>query len=192
MGRWAAGEGFELEGMAGIVSAKTTNAAVDPIALGTSAVARCRAAAQSRLFALSAEGAHLLSSIDGNAWVARARVGETTGLFLKAWVAYRDGLDPVAARLLTDPSMEAPVGFLNEGGWTGGARAGIPWAKYLTTRGGVDVDFSSQAIVAAVGTLELRDGCGCFRLRATGAHRMGRDGIDVWISIDVTAEMMKR
>jgi hypothetical protein len=128
----------------------------------------------------------LISALRGDAWVARARVGETTGISLKAWVASRVGIDPVTARLLTDPSLEAPVGFLEEGGWTGGARASIPWFKYVTTRGGVDVDFTERSLIAAVGTLEIKDSCGCFRFRA------GREGIDVWIGVDVTPEMARR
>ena len=33
--------------------------------------------------------------------------------------------------------------------------------------------------------LELRDHCGCIILRGTGAHRIGREGVDVWITIDL-------
>ena len=56
----------------------------------------------------------------------------------------------------------------------------------------VDVDFTERSLIAAVGTLEIKDSCGCFRFRATGAHRMGREGIDVWIGVDVTPEMARR
>ncbi len=191
LAKWARGEGFEIEASAGATYAKPdrrTDAAPD----GVFATVRWRAEAQGRYYAVAAEGAHLISALRGDAWVARARVGETTGISLKAWVASRVGIDPVTARLLTDPSLEAPVGFLEEGGWTGGARASIPWFKYVTTRGGVDVDFTERSLIAAVGTLEIKDSCGCFRFRATGAHRMGREGIDVWIGVDVTPEMARR
>ncbi len=191
LAKWAKGEGFEIEATMGTAAARPIGKQ-DAARDGLFAVARWRAEAQHRYVALTAEGAHLIAAVAGNAWVARARVGETTGLFMKAWVASRVGVDPVTARLLTDPSLESPVGFLAEGGWTGGVRASIPWFKYVTTRGGVDVDFTERTLLAAVGTLELRDSCGCFRFRATGAHRLGREGIDVWISLDVTPEMIGR
>jgi hypothetical protein len=31
----------------------------------------------------------------------------------------------------------------------------------------------------------MHDPCNCVVLRATGAHRIGRPGIDVWISVDL-------
>lgn len=191
LAKWARGEGFELEATFGTIYAKPDGKA-DVARDGVLAVGRWRAEAQGRYYAVAAEGAHLVSSNRGDAWVARARLGEVTSVSLKTWVASRVGVDPVTARLLTDPSLEAPVGFFEEGGWTGGARASIPWFKYVTTRGGVDVDFTAQSLVAAVGTLEVRDACGCFRFRATGAHRIGREGVDVWIGVDVTPEMAHR
>lgn len=194
--RWAKGEGLSLEGTVGAVIAHPTDASLSagdaPLLEGATPLARWRAAAQASLLAVSAEGAHVIGDRDGHAYVARVRVGESSGLFARAWIAARQGLDPVAARLLTDPAMETPTGFLSEGGTTGGVRAGIPWAKFLATRGGVDVDLGERTLVAAVATIELRDGCGCFRVRATGAHRLGRDGVDVWLSLDLTPESAKR
>ena len=40
-------------------------------------------------------------------------------------------------------------------------------------------------LVAAVGALELHDPCGCVVVRATAAHRIGRDGVDVWLTVDL-------
>ena len=40
-------------------------------------------------------------------------------------------------------------------------------------------------VTAAWATIELRDKCGCFRVRINGAHRLGREGVDVWLGIDL-------
>jgi hypothetical protein len=40
-------------------------------------------------------------------------------------------------------------------------------------------------LVAAVAALEFHDPCNCVILRATGAHRVGRAGVDAWISVDL-------
>jgi hypothetical protein len=47
------------------------------------------------------------------------------------------------------------------------------------------VDFDGRQLVAAVASLELHDPCNCVVVRATAAHRIGRDGIDAWLSVDL-------
>ncbi len=194
LGRWGARQAFEVEALVGGVSALRPPAGANATGLApaTSPLIRWRAASQSPAFALVAEGGHFLGEAAGSAWVARARVGDASAWSLRAWVASRVGVDPAASRLLSDSSETVAVGFLSEGGWTGGARASIPWTKFVSTRGGVDVDFTAERLVAAVATLELRDACGCFRFRATGSRRMGREGVDLWVSLDVTPEAAVR
>ena len=99
--------------------------------------------------------------------------------------AERDGVDPVLARAITDAPLEPSSGFLSSMGWTAGAGAGIPWTYWLATTGGVNVDLTAQVLVAARGGIELRDHCGCLRVRANAAHRIGRDGVDAWVTIDL-------
>jgi hypothetical protein len=122
---------------------------------------------------------------DGGAFVARARIGPATGLHVTAHVAERDGVDPLVARALTDAPLEPASGFLSAPGWTGGARLGIPLGSRITTRAGADYDFDARQLVAALGALELHDPCGCVVVRATAAHRIGRDGVDVWVTVDL-------
>ena len=63
----------------------------------------------------------------------------------------------------------------------------IPWSQMVTTSVGADVDASRQELVAARAAVELRDRCGCLTLRAMSSHRIGRDGVDVWIALDFLA-----
>jgi hypothetical protein len=153
-------------------------------------VARGRAALSSADVALSAEGARVTSvggAGAGGAFVARGRVGSADGIHLTLLAAERDGIDPVAARALTDSALEPSGGFLASTGWSAGARARIPWTSWLATTGGADGDLTAQVLVAARAGLELRDHCGCLVLRANGAHRIGREGVDVWVTIDLAA-----
>jgi hypothetical protein len=183
LARWARGDGLELEANAGGI--------VDDSG-AFRGVVRWRALAGGRVFGLSGEGAHVFSSAEdasGDAFVVRARVGfseqSAAGPSVSAHVAARDGVDPVAARLLTDATIEPAAGMLATAGYSGGIRASVPWTHWLTTRGGVEMDLSALVVTAATGSIELRDKCGCFRIRFSASHRLGRDGVDVWTTIDL-------
>jgi hypothetical protein len=148
---------------------------------------RARASAGGSWAAFHADFARVFgpASSAGGAWIASARVGPQGSLHLSAHVAERDGVDPIVARALVDPPLEPDSRFLVVAGWTGGARLGLPLGSRVTARGGADVDFGAREIVAAAGSLEFHDPCGCVVLRANGAHRIGRPGVDVWIAVDV-------
>lgn len=148
---------------------------------GTSALLRTRAAASMPLVGFDVESGHTKR---GHAVTARARLGHADGLRLHANVAARDGIDPVYARALTDAPLEPAAGFLADTGTTGGATVVVPWMRALTTSVGADGDANARELVAIRGGLELKDRCGCLSLRANGAHRIGREGVDVWITLD--------
>ncbi len=193
LARWARGDGFEIDAHAGGV----VDGAGDARGL-----VRWRALAGGRVLGLSAEGAHVFGNTSppqsggairtpesGDAFVVRARVGlsqrDAAGPTVTAHLAMRDGVDPVAARLLTDAPIEPAAGLFATSGVSGGIRASVPWTKWLVTRGGVEMDLTAVELTAATGTVEIRDGCGCFRIRLSAAHRLGRDGVDVWANIDL-------
>jgi hypothetical protein len=148
---------------------------------------RARASISGGWVGLRADFARVLltSDRDGGALVARARVGPSAGLHVTAHIAERDGVDPLVARALTDAPLEPSSGFLSTAGWSGGARVAVPLGSRMTTRAGADYDFQGQELVAALGALELHDPCGCVVVRATAAHRIGRDGVDVWVTVDL-------
>lgn len=137
--------------------------------------------------ALGADFARTLapSSEVGGAFVSKARVGPASGLNIAVHVAERDRVDPQIARVLLDPALEPESGFLLYSGWTGGARAGVPLGSRVALRGGADVDLDARSLVAAVAAVEVHDPCNCLVARITGAHRIGRSGTDVWLSIDL-------
>ena len=151
---------------------------------------RARASATGTWVALRAELARVFaaSGSEGGALLARARIGPESGANLAAHVAERDGVDPIIARTLVDAPLEPASGFLALPGWTGGARVAVPLGARITARAGADVDYPTARttqLVAAVAALELHDPCNCVVVRASAAHRIGRDGIDVWLTVDL-------
>ena len=49
-----------------------------------------------------------------------------------------------------------------------------------------DVDLDAHSLLAVRGLARYRHPCGCFGLGVVAAHRVGRDGVDVTLSVDVT------
>jgi hypothetical protein len=121
----------------------------------------------------------------GGALVSSARLGPASGLSLNVHVAERDRVDPMMARSLLDPAVEPESGFMSSSGWWGGARANLPLGSSVALRGGADVDLGAPALVAALAGVEVHDPCNCLVARLNGAHRIGRGGVDVWLSIDL-------
>ena len=179
LGRWGSREGGELEVSAGVVGEDHGRARP---------VLRWRGATSSTWIGAGGEAARVFG-VDGPAGVAAAaryRFGRADSLHIGAVLAYREGVDPVIARALGDAPLEPASGFLSREGLTGGARLAVPWSSVVTTTVGADGDLSARELVAARGSIELRDRCGCLVVRGTGAHRIGREGVDVWVTIDLS------
>jgi hypothetical protein len=192
VGRWSSKEAFELGLVGGAAfGARGDLARALPLARG-------RAAATLVWLGVSADVATVLGgesdaalstgTSNGFAAVGRARVGRADGLRLLANVAARAGIDPVLARAVVDAPLEPASGFLVQEGTTGGAGLVVPWARAVTTSIGADGDATRRELVAARAGIELRDRCGCFTLRVMGAHRLGREGVDVWLALDFAAD----
>ncbi len=185
LGRWSRREAVEM-----VLAAGAAYGADGAHGLTARTIARGELSATHPIFGARVDSGHVLPGAGdaGDVVVARVRIGPADGLRVVANVATRDGIDPTLARALSDGAIEAPAGFLASRGTTGGAGVVIPWFRALSTSAGVDVDATHQELVAARAGLELRDRCNCVTLRANGAHRIGRDGVDVWIALDFTAD----
>ncbi len=182
LGRWAARRGLEAAVDVGGASGQDEPSAV---------LARWRFAGSTPFVGLGAEGADLLppsasaSRAWGHAMAGRLRLGPERAFHVGLLVAGRDGVDPVLARALTDAPLAASSGFLATTGWTSGARATVPITTLVTARAGGDVDLTAQKLVGVRGSLEVHDKCQCLALRLSAAERLGRDGVDVWVSVDL-------
>jgi len=178
LGKWGARSGTELALTTGLVGGD-----VQP----TAGMVRWRAASSSQWFGMGAEGADVFGPGLGynHAFSLRARVGPLTSFNVALIAVDRDGLDPVVARVLTDAPLASSVGFLASPGWSGGARIAVPITRFVTARGGIDGDLTAERLVGARGSLELHDHCGCVAVRLSAAERIGREGVDVWLNVDL-------
>jgi len=181
LGQWGARRGLEVAGDVGGVGGDQQ---------ATALVVRWRAAASASVVGLGAEGADVAGPSGGwgHALSVRARVGAPRSLSLAVTVAGREGVDPVVARALTDAPLASSAGFLATSGWSGGARVTLPLTPFVTARGGLDGDLTAERLVAARGSLEVHDHCGCVAVRLSAAERLGRDGVDVWLSVDLAPQ----
>jgi hypothetical protein len=167
-----------------------TSADVDLIAGAVGGGGRARPALRGRVEAtggwwlLEGDAARVQEGATvGGALLTRGRLGPAAGLHLSVHAEERDGIDPIVARALVDAPLEPASGFLVAEGWTGGAGVGLPLGGRITLTGGADGDANAREIVDARGSIELHDPCGCVVLRATVAHRIGRDGVDAWLAV---------
>ena len=172
IGRWGTRTSAQIDASAGVVGDATQ---LRP-------VLRARASASEGWVGLRADFARVVApSSAGGALLARARLGPSSGLNVALHVAGRDGVDPVLARALVDAPLEPASGWLASTGWTAGARVAVPLGSRVTARAGADEDLTAQRLVAALAALGVHDPCGCVVVRASAAHRIGRDGVDVWL-----------
>jgi hypothetical protein len=185
LGRWGRREAIEISASGGgAFGSNATASRIRPLARG-------RLAATLTWLGAGLETGHVAGDANakgGAAVVARLRLGRTNGPRVLANIATREGIDPILARALTEAALESPAGFLAAEGTTGGAGLVIPWAHAITTSVGTDADATARELVALRGGIELRDRCGCVTLRANGSHRLGRNGVDVWVALDFAAD----
>jgi hypothetical protein len=182
VGRAGSRQAVELDAVAGAVGDAS---GVRPLLRGTASAGGPWVGVRAEVARVVPVGSLDATAQVGGAFVGTVRLGPASWLHVTAHVAERDGVDPVVARVLLDAPLEPGSGFLSGAGWTGGARLGLPLGSRVTTRGGADVDLGARELVAAVASLELHDPCGCVVVRATAAHRIGRDGVDAWIAVDL-------
>ncbi len=177
LGRWGSTAAAEVDLSGGVVGGSDR---VLPAGRG-------RASVEGPWLGLEATSARVFGAGPdrGGAFVGRLRAGPASGLHLTTHVAERDGVDPIVARTLADAPLEPASGFLASPGWTGGGSATLPLGSRVTVHGGAEVDLDAGELVAALGAIELHDPCSCVVVRGTASQRIGRPGVDVWLSIDL-------
>ena len=178
LGRWAAREAVTLGASGGFAFGDDAGASGDPT---PTALLRTHGTASSRWIGFDVESGHTKR---GHAVTARTRFGPADGLRLQANVAARAKIDPVLARALVDAPLAPATGYLADTGTTGGATLVVPWTHALTTTVGADGDANAKELVAFRGGIDLKDRCGCVTLHANATHRIGREGVDVWLTLD--------
>ncbi|MBL0193953.1 MAG: hypothetical protein IPQ09_06955 [Myxococcales bacterium] len=157
--------------------------------------AQGRLAARSRWAAASAQGGWLAGDATGLPSAAfaeaRARVGPEDGVRVQGRVVYGSTVDATGAARLADGGADTPGPWLTSAGTSVGGRGTVPVARRVSVSGGADgavLTSRSPTLLGAFGALELRDACQCLLVRAVGSGRLGRPGVDVWLSLEVLTD----
>ena len=115
----------------------------------------------------------------------RARVGRIDGLHLALSADARQGEEPALARLLADDIAPPLMGFFDREGVTTGGELGVPWTRWLASAVAADYDLTRDELLGVRGSLGYRHPCGCLAALAWAGHRLGRDGVDAWLTVDL-------
>jgi hypothetical protein len=174
LGRYGARDGFDVD----LASGYALGEARAPVARGM------LAAAGAYVGASVEAGARLLGT-RGVAFSSRLRLGRVDELHVEGRAGGREGVDPTLARLLAPGLREPATAYGASEGSSAGGTVVLPVTQHVTTRGGADVDLASGSLLGARGSVDLRDGCGCVTLRVFGSHRLGREGVDVWLALEL-------
>ncbi len=122
--------------------------------------------------------------------LGRVRVGAVEGPWLRLEAAVQSGQAAGEARAVAAGAWAALPGdalaYLAAPGLTGGAELSVPWTRAVRTAARADVDLATGTLLAVRGLARYRHPCGCFGLGVIAAHRVGRDGVDVAVSVDLT------
>ncbi len=144
-----------------------------------------RASTASRRIGLSAEGGWTPER-DAVVSVARLRVGASDDIHLGVSAEGNSGGPLRLVRLVSDDGWHTPVSpWLDGDGWSTGASMGIPWTSWLATQAAVDWDLTEGQLLAVRGSIAYRHPCGCLAALAWAGHRIGRDGLDAWVALDL-------
>jgi hypothetical protein len=114
---------------------------------------------------------------------SRARFGTSEGPRLDVRVASQRGQDLRLARWLSGSGRELGGEWLAYGGTSGGVSVSVP-VSFLRASAGADGSLDEPHLLGARGEVAAHDRCGCFVIRSGISHRIGREGVDVWVVVD--------
>ena len=117
---------------------------------------------------------------------ARTRAGRLDGLHIESHVT--GGLDdsPIAARALASDHFPGTIRpYLDRPGWSAGSRLGIPWTRELASQFATEADVSEGRFMAWSAAVGYRHPCGCFAVVGRTGQRVGRDGLDAEVTLDL-------
>lgn len=173
LGRYGARQGGSLELEGGAAGAVDT---LEPVLAAT-------ALADADAFGLGGS-AHWVPD-ERIAASGRARAGRVDALHLAVSADGRAGAEPLPARLLGADLVPVHSGWFDREGWTLGSELGVPWTRWLASALAADYDLTRDELLGIRGSLGYRHPCGCLAALAWAGHRLGRDGVDAWLTVDL-------
>lgn len=117
--------------------------------------------------------------------VASTRWGPEDSVHLRAHAEGRRGVAD-RARVVADPDpLAARDPLLDRDGWSAGGEARVPWAAILASAAGAEWDVTSRRLLAVTAATGYRHRCGCLSVLAWAGHRVGREGFDARLTLDL-------
>jgi hypothetical protein len=151
-----------------------------------SPVVALEASGDAELWALRGETAWLPDDERALVVAARSRLGRVDSVRLAGYAEGRRELEPQLARWFQGYGWRgARHGWFDRPGWTLGGELGVPWTDFLATAVGADYDATARELLGVRGTLGYRHRCGCLAVLTWVGQRIGREGIDVWATLDL-------
>lgn len=193
VGRYA-GPALRIDARAG--AAGDGHASVEPLL-------HARLGADGRAAAMAIEaaavgdrvGAADAAATRGHAVMARGRVGDLLGPWLAIDAALQGGAGAGRARGIASGAWAALPGdelaHLSGGGLTFGAEISVPLSRALRAGARADLDLARGEVLAVRGLADYRHACGCLGVGLWAAHRAGRVGADVGLTVDVAPRVAR-
>jgi hypothetical protein len=147
--------------------------------------ASARAVADAAVAALGSGLEWTPSDDRGVATSSRVRLGRVDALHVTASADGRGGQPPTLAQLLGGDFDARRAGRFDREGWTLGGELGVPFTPWLASAVAADYDLTGEQLLGVRGTLGYRHPCGCLAALAWAGQRLGRDGLDAWLTLDL-------
>jgi hypothetical protein len=176
LGTWGGRSAVRFQTRAGVVGPSEEPL---PVASG-------RLIADSRYFGARLDGGLELDDAETLATSGRVRLGRVDTIHLSVFGEGRREREPVLNRLLLTDSWDVTeAGWYDREGFSAGSELGIAWTRWLASSASVERDLTEEEWLQTGGALGYRHPCGCLALTSWVGHRLGRDGIDVRVSVDL-------
>ncbi len=118
--------------------------------------------------------------------ISRVRLGRADGLHLAAHAEGSLGGEPLLSRFVDSDRWDAPLlGWFDRPGWSGGGGVVVPWTEWLASTAATEWDLSAGRWLSIRGGTGYRHPCGCLGVVAWAGQRLGRDGVDAWVSLNL-------
>jgi hypothetical protein len=147
-------------------------------------VGAARARADTSWLRLTSEARFVPEARAGEAFV---RAELATGPFVELG-AFVDGLvaaTPETARLFREDFLRLGGPWLSEPGWSGGGSALLRLGRRARAEVAVDYDLSRERLLGGSAAVGYRHVCDCLGLSAWGGKRVGRQGVDLALSVEL-------
>jgi hypothetical protein len=116
----------------------------------------------------------------------QVRFGRLDGPHARLRVAGRDRTEPLQARWLgPDPWRRPDAGWLDRSGWSGQGELTVPWTTWIASSFGLDRDLAQSEWLGWRGSVAYRHPCGCLGVVGSMSERIGRTGVDGWLSVQL-------